>query len=373
MTQQVGVATPVHSQQATPIAPPRSTEQLADDLAALFNQASLALMLSVGHRTGLFESMAGQPPASTTEIAERAGLQERYVRECLGALVTSKIVCYDSSTATFWLPETHAPLLTGATDNLAALMQWFAVLANVEDHIVDVFRNGGGVGYECFHRFHEVMAVDSGQNVVAALHDRILPLDPGLVAKLESGIRALDIGCGSGRAAVALAEAFPQSSFAGYDLCEDAIQSASDLATAKGLDNVVFEVRDVTKLGDVGRFDLVTAFDVIHDQREPQTVLEAVAEALNPGGLFLMQDIAASSYLEKNIDHPIATFLYTVSTMHCMTVSLAQGGAGLGTCWGEELAGEMLSLAGFKSVRVEKLPHDIQNNYYLCRTSVDGN
>jgi 2-polyprenyl-3-methyl-5-hydroxy-6-metoxy-1,4-benzoquinol methylase len=133
-----------------------------------------------------------------------------------------------------------------------------------------------------------------------------------------------------------------------------------------GLSNVRFEVKDVTMLGEVGRYDLITAFDAIHDQARPATVLFNIATALRPEGVFLMQDIAGSSHVHNNLDHPIAPFLYTISCMHCMTVSLAQDGEGLGTMWGEEKALEMLAEAGFNNVAVKQLPHDFQNNYYIC-------
>jgi SAM-dependent methyltransferase len=116
----------------------------------------------------------------------------------------------------------------------------------------------------------------------------------------------------------------------------------------------------------IGDFDLITAFDAIHDQAEPRKVLRGIADALRPDGTFLMQDIAASSHLHKNMEHPIGPFLYTISCMHCMTVSLALDGEGLGTMWGEEKALELLAEAGFTKVRVEQLSHDIQNSYYIA-------
>jgi cyclopropane fatty-acyl-phospholipid synthase-like methyltransferase len=177
----------------------------------------------------------------------------------------------------------------------------------------------------------------------------------------------MDIGCGSGRAICRLAAEFPKSRFTGYDLCQDAITAAREEAASRGLDNVRFEVRDVSNIGDRERFDLITAFDAIHDQAKPDVVLREISNALRPGGTFLMQDILASSCLDKNRENPIAPFLYTISTMHCMTVSLAQGGAGLGTCWGRELAEKMLGDAGFCETRVEKLPHDDMNYYYIAR------
>jgi SAM-dependent methyltransferase len=162
-----------------------------------------------------------------------------------------------------------------------------------------------------------------------------------------------------------LAKAFPASVFKGYDLCEGAIEAANELATQQGLSNVTFHTRDITALAEAGIYDLVTAFDIVHDQKDPVAVLDTINSILKPGGIFLMQDIAGSSDLEKNIDHPVGAFGYTVSTMHCMTVSLAQGGAGLGTMWGEELAEKMLIDAGFTDVTKHKLDHDFINVYYV--------
>jgi 2-polyprenyl-3-methyl-5-hydroxy-6-metoxy-1,4-benzoquinol methylase len=270
---------------------------------------------------------------------------------------------------TYVLPPEHATLLTrgGKPANFAATMQWLSVLGGVEDDIVECFRRGGGVHYEKFHRFHEVMAEESAQTVVSALRDHILPLMKGMKDKLQRGIDVVDIGCGSGRALCLMAADFPNSRFTGYDLCPDAIAAARNQAQRHELQNVQFDVRDVSRLGECEKFDLITAFDAIHDQARPQVVLHNIATALRPGGTFLMQDILASSRLEKNLDNPLAPFFYAISTLHCMSVSLAQDGAGLGTCWGRELAERMLREAGLVDVRVEKLLHDDMNYYYISQ------
>lgn len=347
----------------------RQATNFADRLVQIINNGALSLMLGIGHRTRLFDVMSELPPSTAEEIAHAARLNERYVREWLGSMVTGRIVLYDPTLGTYVLPPEHAELLTRSATpiNFASAMQWIAVLGGVEDQIVECFRNGGGVGYEAFHRFHEVMAEESAQTVVNALTENILPLADGLADQLEAGIDVLDIGCGSGRAICRLAAEFPNSRFVGFDLCPDAIVAGKSEADRLKLTNVKFECRDVTKIGNGERFDLITAFDAIHDQARPDVVLREIATALRPNGTFLMQDILASSHLEQNVDNPIATFLYTISTMHCMTVSLAQGGAGLGTCWGRELAEKMLHEAGFSNVRVEKLPHDDMNYYYIAK------
>ena len=133
-----------------------------------------------------------------------------------------------------------------------------------------------------------------------------------------------------------------------------------------GLTNAEFEVKDAAKLDGSRKFDLITVFDAIHDQAFPDRVLKGIADSLNPGGVFFCADINTSSNLEENLDHPLAPMLYSVSTLHCMTVSLALGGAGLGTCWGEQLAHQMFREAGFKDIETQRVEGDIMNNYYIC-------
>jgi SAM-dependent methyltransferase len=162
-----------------------------------------------------------------------------------------------------------------------------------------------------------------------------------------------------------MAQAYPASTFVGYDLSAEAIDRARTEAAELGLTNATFEVLDVTQLPAAPGFDAVFAFDAIHDQAEPATVLRRVYEALAPGGVFFMVDINASSDLQSNLDNPLAPMLYAVSTLHCMTVSLAAGGAGLGTVWGRELAERMLAEAGFLDTTVRDAPGDPLDLVYV--------
>jgi SAM-dependent methyltransferase len=344
-------------------------EAFAERVLAIVNGGALALMLSIGHRAGLFDVMRRLAFATSGEIAGEAGLEERYVREWLGAMATGGIVEFDPARRAYRLPPEHAASLSreARPSNLAVTAQWIPLLAQVEDEVLDCFARGGGVPYASYARFHEVMAEESDQTTAAALLDAIVPLVPGLRAGLEAGIDVLDVGCGAGRALNLLAEAFPKSRFRGCDLAEDAIERARAEARERGLANARFEVRDAAALGFAESFDLVTAFDAVHDQARPAAVLAAVARALRPAGTFLMQDIRGTSQLERDAEHPLAPFLYTVSCLHCMTVSLAAQGAGLGAMWGEQTARRMLAEAGFAHVDVRTLPHDPINQYYLAR------
>jgi 2-polyprenyl-3-methyl-5-hydroxy-6-metoxy-1,4-benzoquinol methylase len=344
-------------------------EQFADRMTTVLNHAALGLMTSVGHRTGLFDVMRDAPPSSSAELARQAGLDERYVREWLGAMTTAGVVEVDGAGDRYHLPAEHAAALTRAArpGNLATTFQWIPLLASVEDEIVRCFEQGGGVPYSAYGRFHAVMAEESDQTVVAGLLEQILPLVPSLIRRLEDGIDVMDVGCGSGRALQLLAHSFPKSRFTGIDASERAIEIAREETEAQGLANLRFEARDAAAIRESDAFDLVTAFDAIHDQGRPAEVLAGIAAALRPDGVFLMQEIGGSSDVQQDASHPLGTFLYTVSCMHCMTVSLASGGAGLGAMWGERTARRMLAEAGFGQVDVQELPHDPINRYYVSR------
>lgn len=337
----------------------------------ILNSGSVSLMISIGHRVGLFETLNQTGPTTSAGLAEAAGLNERYVREWLGAMVTGRIVECDETSSVFSLPAPHAAILTDAhATNASHLAQFVSILGSVEDRVVECFRQGGGVPYSAYPRFHGVMAQESALTVVAAIFDHILPLVPGLTGRLENGTRVLDVGCGKGRAPQAMAARFPNSRFTGYDLCEEPVASARAEAAALGLTNVEFVQRDLTNFhldATEAEFDLVTAFDAVHDQSRPDHLLAAIRRALKPNGVFLMQDIGASSNVAENREHPVGPLMYTISCMHCMTVSLAQGGIGVGAMWGEQLAHEFLRQAGFQHVTRHTLDHDIQNYYYLAR------
>lgn len=344
------------------------TEAFAVRMLDILNHSAIALMISIGHRTKLFDILANLPPSTTQEIADAANLNERYVREWLGAMVTGNIVEYSAEHSTYFLPREYAGLLTRAAsaDNIAVLTQYISILGAVEDQIVECFHQGGGVPYSAYKRFHEVMTDDSGQTVVSAL-DKILDLVPGLTEKLQQGIDVLDVGCGSGRALNKLAQMFPASRFYGYDISAQAITRARSEAQSLNLGNIHFQVKDAATLNKSSEYDLICTFDAIHDQAKPDVVLKGIFQALRPDGVYLMQDIRASSNVSGNIDHPIAPLLYTISCMHCMTVSLAMNGMGLGAMWGEEKALEMLQDAGFACVEINQLEHDLQNSYYIVR------
>jgi SAM-dependent methyltransferase len=335
----------------------------------MINLGAMALMTSIGHELGLFDTMAEMPPATSEEIAVAAGLDERYVREWLAAMAAGQFVEYEAGRRTYALPQEHAASLTRSAGarNVAPLASFLPEMGKVTPLVQECFVHGGGVPYAQYEKFQATMGALSSQRFDAFLLDRVLPLVPGAIESLSRGAEVADVGCGAGHAVNLMAQAFPRSRFTGYDFSEEGIALAVAEAEALGLTNARFEVRDVAALDLHERFDLITIFDAVHDQARPAEMLASVYAALRPGGHVLCADIAASSELAGNLDNPQAPFLYAISTLHCMTVSLAYGGVGLGTMWGEQVAVQMFEAAGFKEVSVNRIDGDPTNNYYVMR------
>lgn len=343
-------------------------EAFAGRMLEVLNHAALAQMASIGHQTGLFDVMVDLPPATDKQIAEEAGLNQRYVREWLGAMVTGQVIEFDPASATYSLPPEHAAALTRSAgpDNMARAAQFIPLLSHVEASILECFRKGGGLPYSAYPGFHQLMAEDSAAIHDVALVDSILPLVPGLVGRLKGGITVADVGCGCGHAINLMAQAFPNSQFIGYDISDEGIHEGRREAQELGLTNAQFEWRDASSLDVENQFDFITAFDAIHDQAQPARVLEGIARALRPNGVFLMVDFGASSNVHENVDFPAGPFMYTISCMHCVPVSMGLNGPGLGAMWGEQTARKMLTEAGFTRIDVKQVEGDIFNNYFIA-------
>ncbi|MFF1736962.1 methyltransferase domain-containing protein [Streptomyces sp. NPDC058247] len=223
---------------------PERAEKFAGRMVQVVNDACLGYLCSLGHRTGLFDAMAPLPPSTSVQIAKAADLDERYVREWLGGLTVAGVVEYRPDDGTYRLPPEHAASLTRAAgpENMASLLQDLALLGIVEDEVLDAFRKGGGVPYSSYPRFQDLQAEETGRVYDVALVDTIIPLAPGLPARLRAGIDALDIGTGQGHAVNLLAQAFPASRFRGVDISRTGIAAARAEAERLGLDNVRFDV-----------------------------------------------------------------------------------------------------------------------------------
>jgi SAM-dependent methyltransferase len=344
----------------------QAVQAFARRLLEVFTGSALTKLVSLGYRTGLFEA-AAQGPATCAQLADRAGLDERYVREWLGAMVTGGFFAYDPAGGRYSFPAEHAALLTGhAARNLAPMSEIVESFGAVAPELERCFRTGGGVPYAAFRPQFTDRMDDLWRRIYdEQLLDGFVATVPGLTDRLAAGARVLDVGCGTGHAVNLMAKAYPRSRFVGYDIAADAIEQAERERVELAVPNARFAVLDVTQLPTDPPFDVITAFDAIHDQVAPDVVLRRIHDALRPDGLFVMIDFKFSSRLERNLANPFAPLYYAISVMHCMTVSLAEGGAGLGTVWGEELASKMLAEAGFVSVEVLDAPRP-QNCIYVC-------
>ncbi|HEY0158693.1 MAG TPA: class I SAM-dependent methyltransferase [Thermoanaerobaculia bacterium] len=332
----------------------------AGRIARTLNNGFTALMISVGHRTGLFDVMAALPPSTTEQIARAAGLAERHVREWLAAMTSALVVDHDPRTATYYLPIEYAAVLTrnAGTNSLAPAAQLLSLLAGVEDLVVTAFHTGGGVMPEAYERMNELMSDERREVIDESYVDAILEVIPGLRMHLDLGAKVLDAGCGDGALLAVMARMFPRSTFRGYDLSHAAIRRAGERAAEGELRNVEFAVGDVASLDEPRTYDLVLAFDTMHEQSYPRLVLRKIAASLKRHGIFVMQEVAVSSHLSRAVEHPFAPMLFALSTMHSVPVALSHEGEALGRMWGRERAAKLLAEAGFRNVRFETLGAD---------------
>jgi ubiquinone/menaquinone biosynthesis C-methylase UbiE len=354
-------------------------DEFMDMMTRVFNLGALNLALGLGYKLGLFEAMAKEnEPLSCAELAGRAGVSPRYLREWLGVMTCGRVVELSRAAdgaELYFLPREHAAcLIRGSKLNLGVYAQEIPLLTREAAVQVEKgFLSGQGVDYKHYPDFQDFMTELADAKHQETLVQTFLPsVDHGrLLEGLNAGIAVCDLGCGTGVAALLMARAFPNSRITGLDISAKAIQTAREEARNQGLANLEYELADASLLhADPAwgrRFDYITAFDAIHDQTRPHEALLSVRHLLKPGGLFSMIDIKAGSSHGANQDHPMGAFLYAVSLMHCMPVGLNDQGAGLGMMWGAQTAMKMLEDAGFARVELVDMPFDPFNQHYLCR------
>jgi SAM-dependent methyltransferase len=340
-------------------------EEFGGRMVGVVDGAMFALSISVGHRLGIYDTMAELQPATSEDIAEQAGVQERYLREWLAAQLAAGVVEHDPEMGTWWLPREHAVVLTrtAGANNLGILAGAVSRFGEVEDDVVHAFRAGGGVPWRRLERIQEWQP-ELARAVFADL-DAVLDLVPGAIERLRGGIDVVDVGCGSGHAALRIADTYPASRVLGVDQAPKLVASARDEAERLSLGNAAFAVRDAADLAPASA-DLALAFDVVHDLARPYETLRAIHDALRPGGTLVMVEYALSSRPEENVGHPFAAALYTVSLFHCLAASLSEEGEGLGLAWGDEGIRAALADAGFARVERASLEGDPLSAYYLA-------
>jgi len=332
--------------------------RVGDDFAA----AHAVALGYIGDRLGIFRALAEHGPVTTAALAERTGLNERYIREWSAAMAASAYITYRPEDATFSMsPEQVLVLVTRNPLNGAGGFVYAIACIRQLPKLMDAFRDGGGVAFAEF-----------GPEIVEAINrlfapgyelfvpHQWIPAIPELHARLKQGGEVAEVGCGAGQALIPVALAFPQSRFTGYEIDTTGIEQARIKATEAGLaGRVTFEQVPAEEIPDEHRYDLIMAFNCIHDMSNPRGALRGILGGLKPDGIALWSEARVSDRLEENLNR-MGRVLYGASVMHCMTVSLADGGEGLGNVVGPEAARAMANEAGFSSFEVL----DVDNPYH---------
>jgi ubiquinone/menaquinone biosynthesis C-methylase UbiE len=341
----------------------------AGRIARTINSGFISLMISIGHRTGLFDALAVLPPSTSQDIAASAGLAERHVREWLASMVSAHIIDYDPRTNTYFLPIEYAAVLarSAGSNSMAPAAQLLSMLGSMEDLVVTAFRSGGGVSPEAYDAVNELVALEKWQHFDESAVDALLEILPYMRERLAAGATVLDVGCGNGALLITLARMFPRSAFRGYDLSHDAIARACDRVEESDLRNIEFAVGDGASIDEPRSYDLIFALESIHEHGFPRVALRHIAAALKRDGFFVMQEVSISSHLARAVEHPFAPMLYALSCMQSVPVALAQDGEAFGKLWGEERATQLLVEAGFRSVRIERTE---SGRYYAVASEV---
>src|SRR5262245_1858459 len=331
--------------------------------------AMTTCMCVLGDRLGLFRDLAAHGPATSAELARRVGVNERYAREWLGGMASAGYVTYDASARSFTLPPEHAPVLAeeGGPFFLGGLYAMFPSNVGIVDRLAEAFRGGGGVPQSAYREDFW----DGLERFTAGWFENLLlpvwlPAMPAVHARLEAGAALADVGCGHGRAAIKLAQAYPASRFVGYDAFAPAVARAAANAQAAGVAaRVRFEVLDAAR-GLPEQYDVVTTFDVVHDAVDPRGLLRSIRRALAPDGRYVMLEIGRAEAPEENTG-PVKPFMYGASLFYCMTTSLAHGGEGLGTLgMSEPRVRELCAEAGFGAVRRVPLENPFNSLYEIA-------
>jgi SAM-dependent methyltransferase len=325
------------------------SQRLLDDMAG----GMAGVLLALGDRLGLLSAVAAAP-CTDEELARRARVDRRYARDWLGGLAARGYLDYDPDSRRYCLPPEHAAAVAdeGGPFFLGGAFEQLPGLIGAYGKVAEACATGTGVPAEAYgEEMRRAMERTSAGWFEHQLVPQWIPATPGLHDRLARGGDVADLGCGSGRAVIALARAYPRSRFVGFDTFDAALARARANAEEAGVaERVRFEERDVAS-GLTGQYDLITMFDALHDIARPLDVLRGIRSALSEDGRFLLLEIQSAERPEGNVG-PVSTLMYATSVMYCIPTSLAAGADGLGTLGLPEhrvraLCGE----AGFSEVR----------------------
>ena len=340
-------------------------------LFGYMNGATVSMMVCLGDTLGLYGAMAEAGEVSSETLAERTGLHERWVREWLYAQAASGLIEFKDGERFSLSPEAVAVLVdeNHPANGIGMLSQVPDLARNLE-RLPEAFRTGVGLPYDALGE-QGARGIERGLApwFRSMLVSEALPRVEGLRERLQRGVKAADVGCGSGVALLEMAKAFPDSEFHGYDISQHALARAEENRQAARVSNVIFHDASRDPLPDDHRFGLVTTFDCLHDMTDPLGVIRSIREAIAEDGIWLVADIKAKPSFAENVDrNPMAAMMYGLSVMVCMSSSLsAPGGAGLGTLGlHADLLREWSESAGFQRFEPLDLGHPV-NAFYVVR------
>ncbi len=313
-----------------------------------------AALIVIGDKLGLYKAMSGAGPMTSAELAKKTGTAERYVREWLASQAAGGFVTYDAASGKYTLPPEQALALADETSPvfLPGFFEVVAACVKDEPKITDAFRSGKGVGWhEHDHGLFAGTERFFRPNYRAHLISEWIPALEGIEAKLKAGAKVADVGCGLGTSTILMAQAYPKSTFVGFDYHDGSIKMAREAAAKAGVgDRVKFEVAKAKDYPGKG-FDFVAFFDCLHDMGDPEGAAKHVKESMTPDGTWMIVEPFAHDKLEDNLN-PIGRVYYAASTMLCTPASLSQEvGLALGAQAGEGRLSKILKAAGFSRVR----------------------
>jgi len=340
--------------------------KVVSDIAA----ATTVSLVYVGDRVGLFKAMAGAGPLTREALEQRTGVHPRYLEEWLAAMFVAGYVDHDADADTWTLPDEHAVFFASDDSEyyLGGLFKGAPALAAMAPQVAEAFETGQGIAFQAYGEGQPVTIEQMNRAVYRArLVRQWLPTLPRVVQRLQDGGCAIDIGCGTGLVPVLLAQAYPHARITGLDFDARSIEIARENARKAGVhERVTFIHASATELPLVdGGWDFISTFDCVHDLGEPERVLRRIRGALAPEGAYLMVEPKVAERLTDDANNPFARMLHGISCLHCVPVSLAQGGPGLGACWGEARARRLAGEAAFASFQVLPIRSPVQAFYEL--------
>jgi SAM-dependent methyltransferase len=323
--------------------------KMVNDMGA----ASVAPLVIIGDKLGLYRTLASDGPLTAEKLADRSGTSERYVREWCAAQAGSGYIDYDAANEQFSMSPEQQAVFADPDSPVCMTGGYYGIssLFHDEPKITHAFQTGEGVAWG---DHHECLFCGTEKFFRPSYHANLvsnwLPALEGVVEKLEQGAKVADVGCGHGASTLVMARAFPRSKFVGFDFHAPSVEHANGLARESKLENVRFEAASAKQYPG-SDYDLIAFFDCLHDMGDPVGAAAHTFKALKPDGTMLLVEPFAHDELSDNLN-PVGRMFYAFSTMICTPASISQEvGLALGAQAGEKRLRDVVSQGGFTRFR----------------------